>query len=242
MSLRHKILAKMIRTKANLQIEKPLFTVDSVLFTVHEGVLKVLMVKRAEAPFVGRWGLPGGFIDIGVDENTDATARRKLLNKTGLNPSYLEQLQVISGVDRDPRGYTVTLAYYALVAHQEVEPRIASVESASWLTVSELSQTKIAFDHLYIIELARQRLQQKTLYSMIPVFCLPSKFSITQLISVIEAIIEKPIQRKSLMRRIEASGMFQVSDEKVSSGGRSAQLYSLKADADIVHFERNLII
>ena len=242
MSLRHKILAKMIRTKANLQIETPLFTVDSVLFTVHEGVLKVLMVKRAEAPFVGQWGLPGGFIDIGVDENTDATARRKLLSKTGLNPSYLEQLQVISGADRDPRGYTVTLAYYALVAHQEVEPRIASVESASWLTASELSQTKVAFDHLYIIELARQRLQQKTLYSMIPVFCLPRKFSITQLISVIEAIIEKPIQRKSLMRRIEASGMFEVSDEKVSSGGRSAQLYSLKADTDIVHFERNLII
>jgi len=232
----------MSQMKAKLQIEKPLFTVDSVLFTVHEDALKVLMVKRAEAPFDGCWGLPGGFIDIGVDENTDATARRKLLNKTGIDPAYLEQLQVISGADRDPRGYTVTLAYYALVAHEEVEPKITSVESASWLTVSELGQMKIAFDHLHIIELARQRLQQKTLYSMIPVFCLPRKFSITQLISVIEAIIEKPMQRKSLMRRIEASGMFEASDEKISSGGRSAQLYTLKPDADIVHFERNLII
>jgi 8-oxo-dGTP diphosphatase len=225
-----------------LQIEKPLFTVDSVLFTVHDGVLKVLMAKRAESPFVGYWGLPGGFIDVNVDENTDMTARRKLLNKTGLVPSYVEQLQVISGPKRDPRGYSVTLAYYALVPHQIVEPKIASVESACWLSVSELPNLLIAFDHLHIIDLAQQRLKQKTLYSMVPVFCLPEKFSIGQLIKVIEAIIEKPIQRKSLMRRIEASDMFEISNEKVSSGGRLAQLYALKPGVDIVNFERNLSI
>ncbi|WP_407646257.1 NrtR DNA-binding winged helix domain-containing protein [Glaciimonas soli] len=67
--------------------------------------------------------------------------------------------------------------------------------------------------------MAQQRLRQKTLYSMIPVFCLPEKFSIGQLIKVIDAIIEKPIQRKSLMRRIEASEMFEISNEKISSGG-----------------------
>ena len=226
--------------KPIIQIEKPLFTVDSVLFTVKDGVLKVLMVKRAEPPFEGHWGLPGGFIDIKLDENTDMTARRKLINKTGLTPNYLEQLQVISGSKRDPRGYSVTLAYYALVAYQNVEPKIDSVESACWIDVSELSTLMIAFDHQHIIELAQQRLQQKTLYSMIPVFCLPEKFSIGQLITVIEAIIEKPIQRKSLMRRIEASEMFEISKEKISSGGRFAQLYSLKAGADIVNFERNL--
>lgn len=226
--------------KKMIQIEKPLFTVDSVMFTVQDDVLKVLMVKRAESPFEGHWGLAGGFIDIKLDENTDMTARRKLIDKTGLIPTYLEQLQVISGAKRDPRGYSVTLAYYALVAHQDVEPKIDSVESACWIDVSELSSLTIAFDHQHIIELARNRLQQKTLYSMIPVFCLPEKFSIGQLINVIEAIIEKPIQRKSLMRRIEASEMFEITNEKISSGGRFAQLYSLKPGADLVNFERNL--
>ncbi|MBI3713576.1 MAG: NUDIX hydrolase [Burkholderiales bacterium] len=226
--------------KTTLQIEKPFFTVDSVLFTMQENELKVLMVKRAEPPFEGRLGLPGGFIDISIDQDTDMTARRKLMNKTGLNPNYLEQLQVISGAHRDPRGFSVTLAYYALVAHQIVKPHIASVEEARWISVNELSKFAIAFDHQHIIELALQRLQQKTLYSMIPVFCLPQKFSITQLMTVIEAIIGKPIQRKSLMRRIEASEMFDISDEKISSGGRSAHLYTLKQDADIFNFERNL--
>ncbi|MCD6027132.1 MAG: hydrolase [Solimicrobium sp.] len=221
-------------------IDKPLFTVDSVLFTVYEGSLKVLMIKRLEAPFFGYWGLPGGFIDINVDENTNMTARRKLWDKTGFVPNYLEQLQVISGPSRDPRGYSVTLAYYAMVAHQNVEPKVSSVESARWLSVSELPELLIAFDHRRIIDMAMQRLQQKTLYSLIPVFCLPEKFSISQLIKVIEAIIGKPIQRKSLMRRVEASEMFEISNKKIASGGRLAQLYSLKPGADIVNFERNL--
>ncbi len=223
-------------------IKKPLFTVDSVLFTVQDNVLKVLMVKRAELPYRGTWGLPGGFIDIDLDQNTDMTARRKLAAKTGFEPNYLEQLQVFSGLERDPRGFSVTLAYYALVAYQAVASNIETVEMACWIPVSELTELAIAFDHLQIIELARQRLQQKTLYSMIPIFCLPQQFTIGQLMAVIEAIIEKPIQRKSLMRRIEASEMFEVSNEKTTSGGRFAQLYSLKPDANIINFERNLSV
>ena len=225
---------------SSLRIKKPLFTVDSVLFTVADSTLKVLMVKRADEPFLGCWTLPGGFIDIDLDKNTDTTARRKLMDKTGLAPNYLEQLQVFSGPDRDPRGYSITLAYYALVAHQPVEPRIATVESARWIDVANLAKLSIGFDHLHIIELARRRLQQKTLYSMIPVFCLPQHFTIAQLMGVIEAIVEKPIQRKSLMRRVEASEMFEVTSEKISSGGRLAQLYSVKPHADITNFERNL--
>ncbi|STQ89388.1 NUDIX domain-containing protein [Iodobacter fluviatilis] len=218
----------------------PLFTVDSVLFTVKNGQLMVLLVKRAQAPFTGAWALPGGFIDVEQDTNTDATASRKLEAKTGLKPAYLEQLQVISGPDRDPRGFSVTLAYFALVACQDVSPQISSVESASWIAVSDLEKTNLAFDHLQIIQMAKQRLQQKTLYSMTPIFCLPAQFTIAQLKTVIEAIIEKPIQRKSLMRRIEASRIFEIREEKVSSGGRMAQLYTLKPGADLVNFERNL--
>jgi hypothetical protein len=63
-----------------------------------------------------------------------------------------------------------------------------------------------------------------------------------QLKNVIETIIEKEIQRKSLMRRIESSDMFEFVDEKVQSGGRSAQLYKAKKDVNMAHFERNLSV
>jgi 8-oxo-dGTP diphosphatase len=224
------------------QFKNPLFTVDSVLFTVVESELKVLMVRRANEPFADRWGLPGGFVDVDKDDNTDMTARRKLAEKTGLSPRYLEQLQVFSGINRDPRGFSVTSAYYALVAHQPVQPSIDTVEQAKWISLFGLKSLAVAFDHKYIIDIAHKRLQQKALYSMVPVYCCPEQFTVGQLKDVIETIIGKEIQRKSLMRRIDSSGMFEFVDEKVNSGGRSAQLYKTKKDVSMAHFERNFSV
>lgn len=222
--------------------KNPLFTVDNVLFTVQSGRLKVLMVRRANEPFIYHWGLPGGFVDVDIDESTDQTALRKLQEKTSVAPQYLEQLQVFSSASRDPRGFSVTLVYYALVAEQDVSYHIDTVDDVKWVNIDELENLALAFDHKFIIEQAQARLQQKALYSMIPVYCLPELFTVAQLKSVIEIIIGKEIQRKSLIRRIEASEMFEVLDEKVKSGGRLAQLYKVKANVDITNFERNLSI
>ncbi|WP_350998441.1 MULTISPECIES: NUDIX domain-containing protein [unclassified Shewanella] len=224
------------------QFKNPLFTVDSVLFTVKDTALKVLMVKRANQPFIGCWGLPGGFVDIDIDDTTDKTALRKLKEKTSIAPPYIEQLQAFSSSDRDPRGFSVTLVYFALIAEQDVSSHIDTVEDVQWIDVNQLKSLSIAFDHQYIIEQAQLRLQQKALYSMVPVYCLPEYFTIGQLKTVIETIIGKSIQRKSLIRRIEASEMFATIDEKVKSGGRLAQLYKIKPDVDIVNFERNLSV
>lgn len=222
--------------------KNPLFTVDSVLFTVKDDSLKVLLVKRANEPFFGLWGLPGGFIDVEQDASTDLTALRKLKEKTGVAPQYLEQLQTFSGKDRDPRGFSVTLVYYALIAEQQVASHIETVEDAQWIDIETIGDMALAFDHSVIIARARNRLQQKALYSMVPVHCLPEHFTVGQLKKVIEVIIGKTIQRKSLIRRIEAADMFEMIDEKVKSGGRLAQLYKVKPGIDIVNFERNLSV
>ena len=90
------------------------------------------------------------------------------------------------------------------------------------------------------VEQARQRLKQKALYSMVPVYCLPEYFTVGQFKSVIETILGKTVQRKTIIRRIEATDMLEKMDEKVRSGGRFAQLYRVKPGVDIVNFERNL--
>lgn len=221
-------------------IKSPLLTIDNVLFTVQDDSLKVLLVKRSIEPFIGQWSLPGGIVDPEKDNSTEDTALRKLSEKSGIKPNYLEQLETFSGPDRDPRGFTVTIVYFALIGFQQTSIHIDTVEDASWVAVNELDQVNLAFDHKHIIDVALERLRQKTLYSMVPVFCLPELFTISELKKVIETIIEKPIQRKSLMRRVEASEMFEELEEKVATGKRMAQLYKLKDDFNIVNFERNL--
>lgn len=222
--------------------KNPLFTVDSVLFTVNDDMLKVLMVKRANEPFKDTWGLPGGFVDIESDATTDITALRKLEEKTNVAPQYLEQLKSYSSIDRDPRGFSVTLVYFALIAEQEVSSHIAAIDDVQWIAIDKIDSLPIAFDHKIIIEHATERLQQKALYSMLPVYCLPEYFTVGQLKSVIETIIGKSIQRKSLIRRIESADMFETIEEKVKSGGRLAQQYKVKSGVDIVNFERNLSV
>lgn len=219
----------------------PLVTVDSVLFTLHEQALRVLLVKRATQPQQGRWGLPGGFIDMTQDDSTRATALRKLTEKTGVSPSWLEQLDTFSGATRDPRGWSLTIAWYALISWVACAPHIASVSDAKWVPVTALEDIDLAFDHREIIQAALQRLRQKTMYSLLPVYCLPDTFTQAQLQEATEIILGQPIQRKSLIRRFEASGMFEETGESVATGARKARLWRRRPDVDIHLFSRNLL-
>lgn len=220
----------------------PIVTVDSVLFTLSEQQLCVLLVQRANHPQQGWWGLPGGFIDVQRDDSTRATALRKLREKTGVTPPWLEQLETFSGADRDPRGWSLTTAWYALIAAESCQPESGAVSDVQWQPVAALAcRTDIAFDHQRIIAAALQRLRQKTLYSMLPVYCLPAAFTLTQLQEVTETILGRTVQRKSLIRRFDASEMFEETGASVATGARKAKLYRLKAGADVRNFSRNLM-
>ncbi|QLY67881.1 NUDIX hydrolase [Citrobacter freundii] len=219
----------------------PLVTVDSVLFTVHQQALCVLLVERANLPQKGRWGLPGGFIDMAHDDSTRATALRKLTEKTGVSPSWLEQLDTFSGPDRDPRGWSLTVTWFALIAWVDCEPHIASVSDARWVPVDKLADYPLAFDHQAIIDAALNRLRQKTKYSLLPVYCLPDTFTHGQLQEATEVILGQPIQRKSLIRRFEASDMFEDTGESMATGTRKARLWRRKPGVDFHLFSRNLL-
>ena len=217
----------------------PLLTVDSVLFTVENQSLKVLLLQRANHPQKGLWSLPGGFIDTKSDATTEETALRKITEKTKVTPPYLEQLQTFSSSDRDPRGWSATVTYFALIAHKDTEMTLA--QDAQWIALDDLSKFQpLAFDHQQIIEAALERLRQKSLYSMLPVFCLPKEFTLGEYHQLMEIILDKTIQKKSLYRRFEASNMFEETGNTVATGARAAMLYRIREDAELVNFERNL--
>ena len=99
---------------------RPAVAVDLVVLTLVDAVLHVLLVRRGEAPFKGRWALPGGFVRVGEDdpgEDLGAAAARELEEETGLpaKSMYLEQLTAFGAARRDPRMRVITIAYFALV-------------------------------------------------------------------------------------------------------------------------------
>jgi ADP-ribose pyrophosphatase YjhB (NUDIX family) len=223
------------------EFDAPIVTVDPVLFTYHEEQLKVLLVQRSNYPDKDRWGLPGGFIDLQHDATLEDTALRKLREKTGVVPPYLEQLQTFGNAWRDKRSWSVTVCYTALIAHQECEAHIATVTDARWMTMEQLESLPLAFDHGMIIDHARERLRQKALYSIVPAYALPEKFTLPELQRLHEVLLGKPLQKKSFRRRIEqAELLVDTGEKRTDSGGRPATLYCMKTDSGAYTFVRNL--
>ncbi|BFM21690.1 NUDIX hydrolase [Gilvimarinus japonicus] len=220
--------------------DSPLLSVDAVLFTYRDGQLEVLLVERSNHPEMGKWGLPGGFVDLDVDETLEDTVIRKLKEKTGVVPPYVEQLSTVGNRSRDKRGWSVTVCYTALIAHQECETHIDSVSDAKWVNLKDLEKLDLAFDHKSIIAAGRERLKQKALYSIVPAYTLPEKFTLSDLQHVHEVLLGKPLQKKSFRRRIEQADLIVDTGEKSAEKGRPATLYRLKPEASQHTFIRNL--
>ena len=83
-------------------------TTDVVIFTIKDNKLQVLLVKRANEPFKGRWAIPGGFIRL--SENLDNAALRILKEKTNVDNIYLEQLYTFGDPLRYPSSRVITCA------------------------------------------------------------------------------------------------------------------------------------
>ena len=130
-------------------------SVDAVVFSHAKQQLHILLIQRKNEPFKGQWALPGGFVED--DEDLLPAAIRELEEETGMKLNNMEQLGAFGKPGRDPRGRTVTIAYYTTVdakAH-----KIAGADDAAdarWFDIKKLPA--IAFDHNEIIDLALKRL------------------------------------------------------------------------------------
>ena len=221
----------------------PLTSVDLVIFTVQAQCLQVLLVERGEHPFKGRWALPGGFVDLQRDIDLDATATRKLREKTGVDLSYLEQLQGFGSATRDPRGWSATFAYFALIDAQGVNlSHGGGSNAAAWVPVDELARRiDLAFDHAAIVEVALQRLRGKVEYTSLPVHLLAPEFTLSDLQRVYETILGRPVDKSAFRKRIREGDFLQeISGKQRHGSNRPAQLYRLRDDYEVVYFNRTM--
>ncbi len=206
--------------------EQPGITVDLVIFTVNEDQLKVLLLKRAEAPFSGHWSLPGGFLFSG--ESLEAAARRVLKEKTGVADVYLEQLYTFGKPDRDPRARVITVAYFALIPWSNLDqPESIKVADLKWASVDDIPRR--AFDHKEILQTAVQRLRAKVTYSNIVYGLMPEHFRLSELQRMYELILNAKLDKRNFRKRMLASGLLHETGQKHLNGAhRPAMLYQFK--------------
>lgn len=200
-------------------------TVDIVIFTIQQGVLKVLLVKRRIAPFVGQFALPGGFIL--EDEDLEQAAMRELREETGVSDVYLEQLYSFGKPDRDPRGRVVTVGYFALISSDRKLKAGSDAAEAAWYPLDDLPP--LAFDHGTILTYALERLRNKLEYTTVGFQLLPEKFTLTELQEVYEAILGKKLDKRNFRRKMSVLKILKPLSEYRRGGQRPAQLYRFVA-------------
>jgi 8-oxo-dGTP diphosphatase len=203
-------------------------TVDVVLLTLQDDTLKVALLRRDREPFKGVAALPGGFIRQQEDADTRDAAMRVLRDKTAIEPPYLEQLATFSGPARDPRGWSVSVVYYALVPFD-------IIDNAGHPDVKLVSVDKplsLPFDHRLIVDTAVARLRSKSQYSSLPCYLAGETFTLPQLQRVYEALMGESLNKVSFRRKMTEMDMLEPVEGAFAAGGahRPAQLYRLKPE------------
>lgn len=210
--------------------EGPSVTVDVVIFSILNEMLKVLLIKRKAWPYEGMWAIPGGFVDI--VESLEHAAYRELAEETGVSSSdvYLEQLYTFGEPGRDPRTRVITVAYFALVSADKINPQAASdAADVGWFSVYDLPS--LAFDHADILDYALIRLRYKLEYSAVGFQLLPEKFTLRELQDAYEIVLGTPLDKGNFRSKLRKTNVVEMVDGYRDTGGRPAHLYRFRDDA-----------
>ena len=229
--------------------EHPFVCTDAVVFTIETidsdssrkspmTNLKILLYKREAEPHQNKWCLPGGFLSI--DETPEDCIRKKLSEKSQVDNCWLEQLYTFCGTERDPRARVISIAYLGLMNEAE---SVKLKDRAVWFTVRpngtqrfvfengefELTEQNFGFDHYSIINTAMDRLRSKILYTDIALNLLPHEFTLGQLQSIYETILNEKDYATNFRRKI--MHMVQETDQHTSGDmHRPAKLYIRKQE------------
>lgn len=203
-------------------------TVDLVLFTIRNGSLQVLAVKRRDPPFAGCWALPGGFVQ--PTEGLEEAAHRELAEETSINIRrvHLEQLASYGDPDRDPRQRVLTVAYLALAPDLPTPVAGDDAARADWLDVNDLlrSRAALAFDHSKILKDGLERARSKLEYTPLGAAFCPAEFTIAELRRVYEIVWDAELDPRNFHRKVTGTPGFVINTKKTRiDRGRPAQVY-----------------
>lgn len=202
--------------------DKVFLAVDCIIFGFDDEDLKVLLIQRDFEPEKGKWSLMGGFLKS--NETLDDAATRVLYRLTGMHDVYMEQLYAFSEVDRDPVERTVSTSYYAIINIEKHNEELIENYNAKWFSFSKVPH--LIFDHNDMLDRAIKRLRRRTSINPIGFELLPEKFTMRQLQKLYEAILDKKLDKRNFINKINSMDILIKLDEKdMTSSTKGSYLY-----------------
>lgn len=213
----------------------PAVSVDIVLLTLIDNKLQVALTESPSEYLKGKLALIGGTVHPDEDASLDSTVQRILAKRGGLRGIFVEQLFTFGGRSRDPRGWSVSVAYYGLL------PITALQKAEKHLSFHPVDQLpRLPFDHKKIIAAAVERVRGKGGYSTIPARLLDKQFSMPQMRQIYSAVLGEELDQSSFRRKVLSLGIVQSTHEKkrIGDANRPSEMYELTPG--IINFDSRL--
>lgn len=208
--------------KGYIPQDKVFLAVDCIIFGFDDEDLKVLLIKRDFEPAKGEWSLMGGFLK--KNETLDESASRILKTLTGMNDIYMEQLFSFSEVDRDPFERTISTSYYAIINIQNHNEELIENYNAKWFSFSKVPN--LIFDHNKMLDKAIKRLRRRTSINPIGFELLPEKFTMRQLQKLYEAILDKKLDKRNFINKINSMDiLIKLNEKDMTSSTKGSYLF-----------------
>jgi len=205
--------------------------VQLAVLSVRDGGLEALLVRLPGSV----WALPGA--PVGAGATLEAAALGALDDQTGVRGAALEQLYTF-----DRRGGDgVCVAYLGLVAAERHPLRPGpEVVEVRWFPVRDLPA--LGAEDAQVLDYGRGRLRAKAAYAPIALQLLPEAFTLGELQSVYEAVLERRLDTRNFRRDVLAAGVVEpVGRVRADGPGRPARLYrSGGGDFQVLARERRI--
>jgi 8-oxo-dGTP diphosphatase len=169
------------------------------------------------------WSLFGGHVPEAQD--LDEFARDLLFQATGLNDVFLQQIHAFGSLRRVPYTRVITIGFYALINPDYYDIKQSNLaKSLQWFNLNEMPV--LCFDHDQIIQQALLKLRQEVMYHPVGFHLLPDKFTLTEIQSLYEVILNKKMDTRNFRKKLAKMKLLIDSGEKQQNvAHRAAKLY-----------------
>ena len=197
-----------------------LVAVDCIIIGFRDNELHILIARRPFEPFRGGWSLMGGFVN--APENIKEAAKRVVIEFTGIDDIYLEQVGAYGDIDRDVER-VISIAYYALVDINKFDTSLAEKYDARWARITQLPE--LIFDHNKMVKDTITLLQRRASIEPIGFNLLCEQFTLPTLQSMYESIYQELIDKRNFRKKLLNMDILEKLDEKDKGSSKRGAFY-----------------
>lgn len=207
--------------------------VISSIFTVDNGKVKVLLVKRNNEPYKDYWALVGGALYN--NESIDNGIRREIYEKSGIKDVVLYESGVFDEIGKTPtiNMRMIALGFLGLVDKEKVNLSNENLNAydLDWFNINDVPN--LAFLHNDMIKASLENLRELIIQSDILKVLLPNEFTMPELQNIFEAILGKRFDRRNFRKKILSLNIVDDTKKEISiNGNKPSKLYKFKKNLE----------